>query len=106
MKKAYFKRRVTKMFPNNVELLPQEASTRSTFIGQLVMTKGFIEKFSPNESHIAIEALVKIGQRVASEEGADYFQTGLAHKIGGEESIKFWCIDDGDYVTFLLPEEY
>ncbi|MCR3922830.1 MAG: hypothetical protein NUK65_10005 [Firmicutes bacterium] len=89
------------MFPNDVQLLPQEESTKATFTGQLVMARGFIEKFSPNESQVAIQALVKIiGQRVESEEGADYFQAAV---FNGE---KFWVIDDGSMVTYLLPEEY
>jgi len=100
LKKRPTVRGVLKMFPNNVELFPQEESTKATFAGQIVLTRGFIEKFSPNEFEVAIQALVKIGHRVASKEGADYLQ---AAAFNGEN---FWVIDDGSVVTYLLPEEY
>lgn len=36
----------------------------------------------------------------ASREPLDYLQK---LRVNGEE---FWCVDNGDYVTLLLPEEY
>lgn len=85
----------------DVELAPQEEPCNARFDSQLMMTRGFEATFKPSSTLIAVSTLSKIIQdRVNSVEGADYFQSAVY------DNTKFWIIDDGSYVTFLLPEEY
>ena len=85
----------------DITLMPQEEACSSKFNGNLVMTRGFDRTFEPSSILLAISTLRKIiEERVNTAEGADYLQ------IGYFENKKFWIIDDGDYVTFLLPEEH
>jgi hypothetical protein len=85
----------------DVTLQEQEEATGATFDNELVMTKGFKEKFEPFSVPLALETLQKIiKERVQSEQGADYLQVAFY------KDNKFWIMDDECYVTFLLPEEY
>ena len=84
----------------NVELKPQEQSVKARFAGPVYVTRGFQEKFGPDSFAIAMKTLVKIGERVGSEEGADYLQ------VAQFNGVTFWVIDDGLNVTYLMPEEY
>ncbi|SDZ27158.1 hypothetical protein SAMN05660462_02473 [Proteiniborus ethanoligenes] len=85
----------------NIKLEPQEQPCGARFNNQVVMTKGFNELFEPFSSLIALTTLQKIiKERVNSKEEADYLQVAMC------QDNKFWVIDDGSYVTFLLPSEY
>ncbi len=83
----------------DIKLLPQEQSTNAKFNSTVYVTAGFQEKFKDHPD-ICIKILNEIRKRVASEEGADYFQLA---EVNGE---KLYIIDDTTHVTFLLPEDY
>jgi hypothetical protein len=83
----------------NIELLPQEQSTKAKFDSKVYVTAGFQEKYK-NHPGICIRILNEIWKRADSEEGADYFQVA---KVNGE---RLYVIDDTDHITFLLPSEY
>lgn len=78
----------------------QEEPCGAKFNNEMVMTRGFEETFEPFSILVALSTLKKIKDRVQSDEGADYLQVAFF------EGRKFWVIDDGMYITFLLPEEY
>ena len=82
-------------------LRAQEESTRAKFNSSVVATRGFINEFGDEAFHIAINSLEKIiTERINSDAGADYLQ------VCEYAGVKFWVIDDGNAVTFLLPSEY
>ncbi|TJX12985.1 hypothetical protein E9840_11185 [Tissierella creatinini] len=84
----------------DIKLDEQECPSGAKFNNQIVITQGFLETFK-NAHLLAVNTIMKIlDERVNSETGADYLQ--VAHF----DNTKFWVIDDGSYVTFLLPEEY
>lgn len=85
----------------DITLMEQEEPTNAQFSNPLVMTKGFDESFQPISPMVALSTLEKIhDERVNSLKGADYLQVCYFR------NKKFWVIDDGSFVTFLLPEEY
>ena len=85
----------------DVILRPQEEPSNAKFNNPVIMTRGFNATFEPSSILLATTTLTKIIQdRVNSVEGADYLQVAMF------DNIKFWIIDDGSYVTFLLPSEY
>lgn len=84
----------------NIELLPQEQSTKAKFNSNVYVTTGFQEKYKDHPD-ICTKILNEIWKRAASEEGADYFQVALV-----SSSEKVFIIDDLTHVTFLLPEDY
>lgn len=82
-------------------LKEQEESTNAKFDSQVVSTQGFIAEFGDEAFLVAVSTLEKIiAERVNSDAGADYLQ------VCEYAGIKFWVIDDGQAVTFLLPSEY
>ncbi len=83
----------------DIKLLPQEQSTNAKFNSTVYVTAGFQEKFK-NLPDVCIKILSEIWKRVASEEGADYFQVAEVNRE------KLYIIDDTSHITFLLPEEY
>ena len=85
----------------DINLKEQEMPCGAQFNNEIVLTCGFEETFGPSSIMVALSTLKKIkDERVLSETGADYLQVGYF------DNKKFWVIDDGCYVTFLLPEEY
>lgn len=85
----------------DITLKEQEMPCGAMFNNEMVMTCGFEELFGPSYILVALSTLKKIKkERVMTEEGADYLQ------VAYYDSKKFWVIDDGCCVTFLLPEEY
>ena len=84
----------------NIKLLPQEKTGDSKFDSPIYMTNGFQTAFTTKAALVVNAAITEIQRLVNSKEGADYFQSFIA------DHIKFWVIDDGDHITFLLPEEY
>lgn len=84
----------------NVKLNPHEQPCNAKFNNPVFMTRGFNASFEPSSHLLAYYTLQKIiEERVNSEEGADYLQVALY------QSKKFWIIDDGRYITFLMPED-
>lgn len=67
------------------------------------MTCGFQDAFGEEAEAVAFTALALILER--HPYGADYLQTFDYLREDGEK-CRFWCINDGDLVTFLLPDEY
>lgn len=85
---------------NDIILLPQEKPANATFDNPVLMTRGFQIKFNDPDL-LVINTLNKItDEQVHSKKGADYLQRAIYN------NIPFWIIDDGTYVTFLLPTEY
>ena len=84
----------------NISVLPQETSSGAKFISPIYMTSGFRLTFGNESSFIVQLTMTEIRKRVCSNDGADYLQSCIAN------GIKYWVIDDGNHITFLLPEEY
>lgn len=82
----------------------QEVSGNYKFTGvRKVMTCGFAETFGKYAKSIAKAALELI--LTTYPKNADYLQT-FEYRCEDGDRIKFWCINDVDHITFLLPEEY
>jgi len=81
----------------NIELLAQETDGTCKFNGQPVVTIGFQETFGVRAQVLAIKTLAKI---LTTYKDADYLQ------VCKYDGVKYFVIDDGGVVTFLLPEEY
>ena len=88
---------------NRIILNPQEEEGNFSFKDvEQYMTKGFQQKFGILAPVIALTSLQKILETYPNN--ADYFQTFI-YKDDFLE-IKYWCINDIEHITFLLPEEY
>lgn len=86
-----------------ITLKEQEFIGNSTFSGQIVYTKTFGEIFQEKTTEVILASMSLIFRRV-SKNIADYLQVLTAET--NTDTIKFWVIDDGSCVTFLLPEDY
>ena len=86
-----------------ITLQPQECIGNSTFSGQIVYTKAFGEVFQDKTIEVIIASMSLIFDLV-SKNIADYLQVLTVETI--TDKIKFWVIDDGSCVTFLLPGDY
>ena len=86
-----------------ITLQPQECIGNSTFSGQIVYTKAFYEIFQDKTSEVILASMSLIFDLVRMNV-ADYLQV-LTVEIN-RATTKFWVIDDGEYVTFLLPKDY
>lgn len=85
-------------------LKDQEESGNCNYAGvKICMTRGFKEIFGAEAERIGFTSLAMILERYPNN--ADYLQVFEYHRKDNEV-IKFWCINDGDYITFLLPSEY
>ena len=73
-----------------------------TGIGQY-MSSGFQNAFGEEAGAVAFTALALILERYP--DNADYLQSFEYIRENGERR-SFWCINDVDIITFLLPEEY
>lgn len=84
-----------------LKILPQECGGEYRFTGDAFMTPGFQLAFGSAAVIVAIAAHdLIVEERVKGPEGADYLQVFC---FG---DIHFWCLDDIDHITFLLPAEY
>lgn len=92
------------MLKGKVYINEQEKRGNYTFtgVGQYV-TCGFGDIFGKEAPEVALTALALILEKYP--DNADYFQTFEYHRENGE-IVRFWCINDVDHITFLLPEEY
>lgn len=86
-----------------ITLQKQECNGSSTFSGQIVYTKAFCEVFQDRTLEVILASMSLIFDLV-SKNIADYLQV-LTVEINADK-IRFWVIDDGSCVTFLLPEDY
>ena len=84
-------------------LQPQEVNGNCTFSGQIVYTKAFGEVFQDKTMEVILASMSLIFERVRKNI-ADYLQVLTAKT--NTDTIKFWVIDDGSCVTFLLPQDY
>jgi len=84
-----------------ITLQPQECKGNCRFNGQIVYTKAFGETFQDKTTEVIIASMSLIFDLVRKDE-ADYLQVLTVETI--TDKIKFWVIDDGSCVTFLLPE--
>lgn len=79
----------------------QEQEGNYNFSVQPYMTKGFQATFGDEAIAIAFTSVAKIQETYPN---ADYLQT--FKYVKNNKEIKYWCINDVDHITFLLPEEY
>lgn len=86
-----------------ISLQPQECIGDSKFIGQIVCTKAFEDTFRDKTADVILVSMSLIFERVRKNI-ADYLQVLTAKT--NTDTIKFWVIDDGSCVTFLLPQDY
>lgn len=92
------------MIRGRVYINEQEESGNFIFAGiRQVMTRGFQNAFREEAEAVAFTALALILEKYP--DNADYLQT-FEYCYGGGEAVRFWCINDVDVLTFLLPEEY
>ena len=86
-----------------ITLKEQECNGSSTFSGKIVYTKSFGETFQEKVTEVILVSMSLIFDLV-SKNIADYLQVLTIET--NTDNIKFWVIDDGSGVTFLLPEDY
>lgn len=92
------------MLKGRLYIKEQEESGTYQFTGiPTYMTCGFQSIFENEAQEIISTALMQILEKYPGN--ADYLQVFTYHREEGEV-IKFWCINDVDHITFLLPEEY
>ena len=84
-------------------LQPQEVCGNCRFSGAIVFTKAFGEAFQDKTTEVILASMSLIFDLV-SKNIADYLQVLTVE--ANTDKIKFWVIDDGSCVTFLLPEDY
>lgn len=84
-------------------LQPQEVNGNCTFSGQIVYTKAFGEVFQDKTTEVILASMSLIFERVRKNI-ADYLQVFTVETNTG--TIKFWVIDNGSYITYLLPSDY
>ena len=92
------------MLKGRVYINEQEESGDYIFtgIGQY-MTRGFQAAFKEEAGAVAFSALALILEKYP--DNADYLQT-FEYRYGNGERKRFWCINDVEHITFLLPEEH
>lgn len=86
-----------------ITLQPQECNGNCRFCGQIVYTKAFYEIFQDKTIEVIIASMSLIFDLV-SKNIADYLQVFTVETNTG--TIKFWVIDNGSYITYLLPSDY
>lgn len=92
------------MLRGKVYINDQEQSGNCKFAGvKACMTCGFRDAFQKEAQAVAFTALAIILEKYP--DNADYLQT-FEYRCEGEDAVRFWCINDDDYITFLLPDEY
>ena len=91
------------MLRGKVIIKPQEEEGKSIFVGvESCMTIGFKNTFGNEAEAIAFTALALILETYPNN--ADYLQS-FEYQLENM-TIKFWCINDVDHITYLLPSEY
>ena len=91
------------MLRGKVIIKPQESEGKSVFVGvESCMTQGFKRMFGSEAEAIAFTALALILETYPHN--ADYLQS-FVYQLEDME-IRFWCINDEDHITYLLPSEY
>lgn len=91
------------MLRGKVYLNEQEESGDYKFAEvEQYMTCGFETLFGEEATAVAFTALALILEKYP--DNADYLQTFEYHLE--DKVIRFWCINDVDHITFLLPSEY
>jgi len=91
------------MLRGKVIIKPQEEEGKSVFTGiESCMTTGFKNTFGSEADAIAFTALALILETYPNN--ADYLQS-FVYQLEDME-IRFWCINDEDHITYLLPSEY
>lgn len=92
------------MLKGKVTINEQETSGNYKFMGVTqYMTHGFQNAFGKDAQAIAFTAFALILEKYP--DNADYLQTFEYLDESGNKT-RFWCINDVEYITFLLPEEY
>ncbi len=92
------------MLKGKVYINDQEQSGNYKFAGvKAYLTCGFQDAFQKEAQTVAFTALALILEKYP--DNADYLQT-FEYRCEGEEAVRFWCINDVEYITFLLPDEY
>ena len=86
-----------------ITLKEQECEGNCKFDGQILYTKSFETVFGDKTTDIIIASMALILSRV-KENIADYLQVLTVQT--STDIIKFWVIDYGLCITFLLPEDY
>ncbi len=92
------------MLKGKVFINEQETGGNYKFAGiPHYMTSGFQNAFGKDAVAVAFTAFALILEKYP--DNADYLQT---FKYVGEDGkeISFWCINDVEHATFLLPEDY
>ena len=92
-----------RMLHMKITLQPQECSGQYLFDGKIVYAKAFGEVFQDKTTEIILASMSLIFDLV-SKNIADYLQVLTVEKI--TDKIKFWVIDNGSYITYLLPSDY
>lgn len=92
------------MLKGKLIIKKQEEDGNYKFAGvKSYMTCGFKNTFGDDAELIASVALDLI--LTTYPDNADYLQS-FVYTYPNEQEVKFWCINDVDYITFLLPSEY
>lgn len=92
------------MLKGKIYIKEQEERGSFIFTGvQQYMTCGFRDVFGEEAEAVAFTALALILEKYPDD--ADYLQT-FEYCYGSGKVVRFWCINDVDHITFLLPEEY
>lgn len=92
------------MLNGKIVIREQEESGNCIFTGiSQYMTCGFQNAFGSEAGAVAFTALALVLEKYP--DNADYLQTFDYLRDNGGKT-QFWCINDGDHLTFLLPEEY
>ena len=92
------------MLRGKVFINEQEVSGRYKFAGiPHYMTSGFQNIFGDEATAVAFTAFALILEKYP--DNADYLQTFDYVREDGE-TVRFWCINDVEHATFLLPEDY
>ena len=86
-----------------VTLRKQECDGSYKFNSQIVYTKGMESIFGEDVFLLIYYAMNEL-QKLVKQNIADYFQVFEIEYNG--RTIRVWCIDDIDHITFLLPQEW
>ena len=92
------------MLKGKLIIKKQEEEGNYKFAGvKSYMTCGFKTVFGDDAELIASVALNLIV--TTYPDNADYLQS-FVYTYPDNREVKFWCINDVDHITFLLPSEY
>lgn len=84
-------------------LQPQEVCGNCRFSGAILYTQAFGEVFQDKTTEVILASMSLIFERVRKNI-ADYLQVFTVETDTG--TIRFWVIDDGSYITFLIPSDF